>query len=390
MMLFRFCLTAGVMIPAVAQAADVTPASVLQKVSERYKSLRTYDIKAEEQVAVSQGGASASQTKNVRLAVGANGAFRAERIGSGDSEISVSDGKLTWKALPANKIWSKTEVAQMTDVDSDEDASDEPQTFAGQDLFTQTQQALVSRYAALARVASMAQLEKSEKAKVNGSKVECYVISVVLKGSKHKIFIASDSFLVVRHIEIQAKGNAQYQFDTNVKTISLDPPAPDVFEFEPPSGSKEVAAVLLPSERNMSLVGKTAVDFTLKSLEGTPVRLADLRGKVVLLDFWATWCPPCRHELPTIEAISKKYSDRNVVVYGVNDEETGTAKRFLEKNHPDLQTLHDAGGKVHHTYGWYSIPTVLVINPNGQITAHFVGERSETELVAALRDAGMK
>ncbi len=139
----------------------------------------------------------------------------------------------------------------------------------------------------------------------------------------------------------------------------------------------------------MSWAGRQAADFSLKTVDRAPVHLADLRGKIVLLDFWATWCPPCRHELPTIEALSRKYKDRNVVVFGVNDEEVQTAKRFLDKNHPDLATLHDAQGKVHRLYGCYSIPTVLIIDAAGKVVAHFVGERPESDLVAALKQAGM-
>lgn len=79
-----------------------------------------------------------------------------------------------------------------------------------------------------------------------------------------------------------------------------------------------------------------------------------------------------------------------MAVYGVNDEEVSTAKQFLERNHPNLQTLHDGGSRVHHIYGCSAIPTVLVIDPEGKIVAHFVGERSEPELISALKQAGMK
>ena len=247
----------------------------------------------------------------------------------------------------------------------------------------------MSRYIGLSRYADAAQLEKTEKVKFGRSKVECYVVQLPIKRAKHKLFIASDSYLVLRHIEEDEQANREIRFDNEFKSISLETPPPDVFEFQPPSGSKQTEDILLPSERNMSLVGKMAVDFTLKNLDGVPVHLADLRGKIVLLDFWASWCPPCRAELPTIEAISKKYSDRNVAVFGVNDEAARTATTFLEKTHPNLQSLHDEGGKIYRTYGAYSIPTVLVINPEGKIVAHFVGERSEGDLVSALKQAGL-
>jgi len=79
-----------------------------------------------------------------------------------------------------------------------------------------------------------------------------------------------------------------------------------------------------------------------------------------------------------------------VLVLGINDEDVATAKHFLEKNHPDLETLHDGGRKVNRMYGCHAIPTVVVINPQGTIVAHFVGGRSEDVLIAALKQAGMQ
>ena len=88
--------------------------------------------------------------------------------------------------------------------------------------------------------------------------------------------------------------------------------------------------------------------------------------------------------------MSRKYKDHNVVVFGVNDEDPKTARRFLEQKHPDLATLTDEKGKVHRLYGCYSIPTVMVIDPAGKVVAPFVGERQEGELVAALKQAGLR
>ena len=369
-------------------ASDLSsPAAILQKVSERYQHLTTYQIQAEVNIVIARQGASGSITRKVLLAVGTQGAYRVDQDSNTGSEISVSDGKVTWKADPKKKVWSKQEVSHVMAADSDsDDDTDEP---LAQDLFSQTERSFVARYASLTHYANTASLEKTDKAKFNGAKVECYVIAIPLPNGVTHLYIDKDTFYVVRHIE-KSTGPEDSRLDikTDYKQVTSGMPAAELFEYQPPSGSKEVDTLLLPSERNLTLVGQQAFDFTLKNLEGSPVHLADLHGKVVLLDFWATWCPPCRHELPTIEALSRKYKDHNLVVYGVNDEDVGTAKKFLEKHHPDLDTLHDSG-KVYRTYGCSSIPTVLVIDPNGKIVAHFVGERSEGELIAALKQAGM-
>ena len=94
--------------------------------------------------------------------------------------------------------------------------------------------------------------------------------------------------------------------------------------------------------------------------------------------------------MPTIEALSRKFKEKNVLVFGINDEDVATAKRFLDKNHPELATLHDPNRKVSKMYAAYAIPTVLVIDPNGTIVGHFVGTREEPELLAALKRAGLQ
>ena len=370
----QILVLAGLFIPLSALAVDPSSAAdILQKVSQRYKNLQTYQIEATTQTVISQMGQSASGEAKSLLAVGKQGMFRVEQSNpNGDLEIRVSDGKVTWKALPKQKVWSKQEMSQMVDIEEDDtDTADQP---LAQDLFSLTQRSFVIRYTGLSRYAQNAVMDKSDKVKFNGNKVECFVIRIPTNGSVNRLYIAKDSYLILRHIEVVTKATGEIQIITDYKRVIEDMPSPDVFEYQPSNASKEVADVMLPSERNQSLVGRPAVDFTLKTVAGSPVHLAELRGKIVLLDFWATWCPPCRHELPTIEALSRKYKDRNVLVYGINDEDLKTAKHFLEAHHPDLETLHDDKDKVHKMYGCRAIPTVLVIDPGGTIVAHFVGE----------------
>jgi thiol-disulfide isomerase/thioredoxin len=130
--------------------------------------------------------------------------------------------------------------------------------------------------------------------------------------------------------------------------------------------------------------GSRAGNFALKTLEGEPVMLDQTRGKVVVLDFWATWCPPCRKELPSIEKLRAEFGDR-VQFYGVNDEEAGTVKEFVRKNHYQLTVLLDGKREVHRNYGVSAIPTLLVIDKSGVIREHFIGSRDETTLRKAIQ-----
>jgi peroxiredoxin len=335
-----------------------------------------------------KGQTGVGETKTL-LAVGGNGTFRVEQDTNGVPEMRVSDGTSTWKILPKQKLWAKASAAQSLEAD-DEDV-DTPNNNMGQDLFAQTRLSFVKRYTGLERYAGAAQVEGETKLKLNGDKVDCLIVRIPGKQADSRLFLATESGFVVRHIEsMHEKDGSQVKVTTDFARIDVEKPPAQLFTFAPLKGGKEVSDVSLPSERNVSLVGQRAADFTLTTLDGTPVHLAELQGKVVLLDFWASWCPPCRHELPTIEALSRRYKDKNVVVLGINDEDQKTARKFLEQHHPDLATLHDEKAKVERMYGCYAIPTVMVINRSGKIVAHFVGERSENELVAALKQAGMQ
>jgi peroxiredoxin len=176
----------------------------------------------------------------------------------------------------------------------------------------------------------------------------------------------------------------------NIKSADISTaPENDLFSFTPPGSAVEAQTLNLPGERP-NLTGRVAQDFTLKALDGDKVSLNGLRGHVVLLDFWATWCPPCRAELPEIEKIRHEFSDKGLVVLGINDEESGVVKSFVKKNQYDLPVLMDSKREVHRMYGARAIPTVIVIDRDGVIKAHYVGGRSREDLIAALRTAGIE
>ncbi len=140
------------------------------------------------------------------------------------------------------------------------------------------------------------------------------------------------------------------------------------------------------------LVNGTAPDFTLEVVAGgqagNRISLADFRGHVVVLDFWASWCPPCRAQAPIIDRVAKHYDGQPVSVIGVNTSDHEQAARaFWDKAGLSYVSVLDETGKVARAFGAQELPTLVVINAAGKVT--FAGARvvTEPELKALIEEA---
>lgn len=122
-----------------------------------------------------------------------------------------------------------------------------------------------------------------------------------------------------------------------------------------------------------------APDFTLKDLDGKAVRLADFKDKVVLLAFWATWCPPCRAEIPHFKELQEKYGSKGLAVVGISLDQGGAAavKPFAAANRINYTMLLDSGEAARAYGGVRSIPTTFLIDRKGNIARKFVGYQSK-------------
>ncbi|MHC4728919.1 MAG: TlpA disulfide reductase family protein, partial [Planctomycetota bacterium] len=133
--------------------------------------------------------------------------------------------------------------------------------------------------------------------------------------------------------------------------------------------------------------GKPAPAFTLQDLNGNNVSLADFRGKVVIIDFWATWCPPCIREIPDFIELYDQYKDKGFEMVGISLDQAGISvvKSFAQKvkiNYPVMMT----DGRVDKAYGGItSIPTTFIIDPAGNIRKKYVGYNEKAVFEADIK-----
>jgi cytochrome c biogenesis protein CcmG, thiol:disulfide interchange protein DsbE len=145
------------------------------------------------------------------------------------------------------------------------------------------------------------------------------------------------------------------------------------------------------------LIGLPAPVFTLPVMvngePGSRVSIADLRGKVVVLDFWASWCPPCRAQAPVIDKVARKHDGKGVVVLGVSTsgDDWAEAVRFAQSHNLSYANLYDENSAVSKAYRVQSLPTLVVLDTGGNISAvrtRPVNEEELESLVVAARSPG--
>lgn len=141
---------------------------------------------------------------------------------------------------------------------------------------------------------------------------------------------------------------------------------------------QQTAAALTPTSAGVvapaPLADHPAPDFTLNNLDGTKVALSDLKGQVLLINVWATWCPPCRVEMPTIQAAYEQYHDQGFTVAAVNlQEDPSAVATFMHEHQLTFSALLDPDGHVSRAYQAVSLPSSFFVDRRGVIRAVYHG-----------------
>jgi peroxiredoxin len=131
-------------------------------------------------------------------------------------------------------------------------------------------------------------------------------------------------------------------------------------------------------------------DFTMTDIEGKPWTLSALRGKVVLVNFWATWCPPCRKEMPDLEGLYERFKDQGFVILAISDEDATKVKPFIAERGITYPILLDPGRKVNGLFVVEGIPKSFVYDRNGKLVAESIDMRTRHQFLAMLAQAGLQ
>lgn len=118
---------------------------------------------------------------------------------------------------------------------------------------------------------------------------------------------------------------------------------------------------------------KSAPDFRLKDVDGNEVVLSKLRGRVIFLDFWASWCGPCRNSIPSVEQLYQKFKSKKVLFYGINLENNPSRAKNFAKNSGINYKILNGDRKTTDSFGVRGIPAFFIIDKEGKIAASYVG-----------------
>jgi peroxiredoxin/outer membrane lipoprotein-sorting protein len=380
-----------------SQAPDQPIAiNLIKRVSDNYAQLKSYQLK----LTVSTEIKSRTEQKNieseVEISVSRPGKARIVLSGGLGEMQLFSDGVTTWAFLPL--------VKQYTRKPGSLEPSDESETSHSSPGFSVLATELRGHYEKLAERVGSAKLLPEDVLNVEGKDIKAAVVEVEQaprdgetdSRTLRTYWIDPERLLVLKRVRTTAASvdgrddSLEMKVITTLKWIKLNEPLPaGHFVFKPPGGVQEVAD-LRPARQRAPEVGMEAADLRLKDSTGQEIHLASLRGNVVLLNFWASWCGPCRLEMPILEKLHREFKGRDLKIFGVNDEDVETIRNYVSEYEYSFPTLVDEQQQAISLYRIRGIPTMVIIDRNGKIAHYRIGLSRESDLRAWIKEAGIE
>jgi len=249
----------------------------------------------------------------------------------------------------------------------------------------------------------------SDTLEVDGQKYDCWVVEnrvqdidmsgpqpVTIKGTLIRYWIDKktklDLQMSIAMKIVAATGEMDMQQTSTKTEIKIDQPLPDAeFTFTPPPGVQLVENVMGAGIAKPDLAGHDALPFEVKTLDNKAYSLAALKGKPVLLDFWASWCGPCRKAMPDLEILNKEFKDQGLVILGVNTgEDRDVVEAFLKKSPLAYPAVLAGDSGILDAYHVTSYPTFVMIGRDGKVVEYEQGYGNIAMLREILAKAGVK
>ncbi len=360
-------------------ARGLTARQVLDKVVVTYSNLKAVHLVAEREETTYSAGRPQATVSECELASTTGDRYVARLKQPQQQALAVSDGSTIWLALDSKKQWSRVSATSVTE-DSDEEHDAK---VASGDLHNSLENIMRYRLLALAKTVQDPVIVKQQDFELGRESARCYSIHAHTPGTEVELLVDQRRFVILQYKEKSKSPDGQIEIAMKLKLVELNQEVGDsLFHFEPDPGWTEVETLAPPGEPVR--IGERAADFTLKTLDGESVALESLRGNVVVLDFWATWCLPCRVEFPAIEKIRSEFGGA-VRFYAVSDESPATVKKFVAEYLYETPMLLDSNREMHRRYGIHKIPVLFVIDRDSVVRRQFIGTQNELELREAIR-----
>ena len=372
--------------------ADRPAEDLLERVGAVYSGAKSYHFLAREQT-VTKGDGAEKMTRLVAMtALDGEGRTRVEFDDRVNGGAAVDDGVNRWVYVPSLKKYAKLPSKGTANP-----------AVPGLN-FEAIAKRFTGRYAIVGERIIQAKISGNEPQSVNDETVDCVIVDVeygpppgLRDGEiKRRFWIDRRSLLIVREHSVasmetpQAEGRVEVTQDIFFDIAHAGKPVSrELFYFVPPSDALMVESFSGTNDTLGGDAAEPAPDFTLTDFDGESVQLSSLRGKVVLLDFWATWCGPCRYDMPFVQQLYEELKPRGLEVYGVNAEGNNKAVSYLNQFGYTFPNLIDRSMTAARLYNISAIPTFIVIDRQGKLSSYMKGTRSVDQLRAAIMKAGL-
>lgn len=390
--------------PPPAEQFDPQVRGVIEKIAALHQDVDTLQVNLEIAMAMTAG--EMEQKQQTAYAISYKRPRRyALRVKSGQwSPTVVSDGEQVFTYYPTMKRYTREEVS-----------GDDPLSLAsaggmgaGGMAGAAFQLAIPSEQLTEQLMIGVEQTEYVGKTELDG--VTCHRLKFTQDQIEWELWVQAEERPLPRRMEIDmskafaesAPDNEAFKDATMRITATFDDwkintAIPDEqFEFTPPEDAQQVDSIMealmeeTADDGPHPLVGEEAPRFAAEDLKGAQVELQQYRGQVVVLDFWATWCPPCVEGLPKVAEVASELEDEGVVFYAVNvGEDAKTVKKFLEDEELDVPVLMDPEGAVAGEYQANAIPQTVLIGKQGTVQAVHVGLSGDVEETLRQQLAGL-